>query len=172
MVKADEDLLDSATSAMRAVTYKLVETKSHSAFFALSHTDLEQMVQFGSSVTHANVRINMINIIGGIGLVAASKGGESDQVSGTVANFLTEAAAKDTDLRVVTEALDKLFDMFTEDSTDELCAKIGLIPKLKQLLPGFRAKVGLVRKKRNQCAELNIIVDMANWPSSSSTIFG
>ena len=65
------------------------------------------------------------------------------------AQFLLDAAAKDTDLRVVAEALDKLFDMFAEDDTDELCARINAVFQLKKLLPTLKIKMGLLKKGRN-----------------------
>jgi len=165
-IKPNEELLESATSAMRSATQKLLESKCYSHFNGLSASDLEQMIRFGAASPFPTVRINMVQIIGSIGLALASTSA-SGAAAASMANFLLEAAAKDADLRVVAEALDKLFDMFAEDDTDQLSVDVGLVPKLKQLLPGFKAKVGMARKSAKgqkaaaAAADFHVIVDMA-----------
>lgn len=160
-IKPNEELLESATSAMRAATQKLLEAKCFSLFSGLTQSDLEQMLKFGAASPHATVRINMVQIVGHIGLALTSSSETgSNVVARSMANFLLEAAAKDTDLRVVAEALDKIFDMFAEDDTDQLSVSVSLVVKLKQLVPGFKAKVGMARKSKSG-GEFNVIVDMA-----------
>ena len=41
---------------------------------------------------------------------------------------------QDADLRVVTESLDKLFDAFSEDYTDNVFFSLNLLPKFKELI--------------------------------------
>ena len=48
---------------------------------------------------------------------------------------------QDSDLRVVTESLDKLFDVFTEDYTDNIFFSLNLIPKLKSIENSFKIKL-------------------------------
>ena len=47
-----------------------------------------------------------------------------------------ETGARDADLKVVAESLDKVFDIFGEDDTDPVFAELRLLPKLAQILLG------------------------------------
>ena len=66
----------------------------------------------------------------------------------SIAKFLIEAASRDVELRVVAEALDKLFDMFAEDYTDKLCASTQLVGRLKQMQTGFKVKINMHAKQK------------------------
>ena len=81
-------------------------------------------------------------------IIGASK--TLSQNSHHCAQFLLDAAAKDADIRVVAEALDKIFDMFAEDYTDALCVQISLVNQLKKILPSLKVKMGLVKKGKRQ----------------------
>lgn len=48
---------------------------------------------------------------------------------------------KDSQLWVVGEALDSMFDVFAEDHTDSVLKEIGLVSKLKALAPTLKTKV-------------------------------
>ena len=67
-------------------------------------------------------------------MLAAKRVGEPGPASvlGILATWLLEVGAKDADLRVVAEALDKTFDAFSEDDTDGVFASQQLLPKLRQ----------------------------------------
>ena len=69
--KPGEELLESATSAMRASTHKLLESKPE-VFNHLEGSDFDQMVRFGADSPFATVRINMVQIIGGMGVANTS----------------------------------------------------------------------------------------------------
>ena len=49
--------------------------------------------------------------------------------------------SKDTDLWVVAEALDAIFDVFGEDHIDPIVREIGLVEKLKTVAPVLKSKV-------------------------------
>ena len=66
----DQELLESATSAMRATTQKLFEAKCCDPFNAICETDVRRMIEFGSINPEANVRINMVQIIGNLGAMS------------------------------------------------------------------------------------------------------
>jgi len=154
--RSEEDLLESATSAMRACTQKLQESKSSSLFSTLDTSDFQRMVNFASASPHSNVRINMVQVIGSIGVGAAGVGAVA------VTDFLLEAASKDTDLRVVAESLDKIFDMFAEDDTDQLAVETRLVPRLKGLVNGFKIKLGIEKKKQQGTTkDFDLVVGMA-----------
>ena len=151
----DQELLESATSAMRATTQKLFEAKCCDPFNAICDTDVRRMIEFGSINPEANVRINMVQIIGNLGAMSTlpKVGQNLAQCSHIFAQFLLDAASKDEDIRVVAEALDKIFDMFAEDYTDELCVRVNLVSQLKKILPTLKIKIGLVKKGKRQEVE-------------------
>lgn len=53
------------------------------------------------------------------------------------------AATHGTDLVVVAEALDALFDVFADDATDPVAQNLQLTEKLKAIMPQLKAKVTL-----------------------------
>ena len=68
------------------------------------------------------------------------------------ANFLLDSACKDPDLRVVTEALDKTFDLFGEDdgplakAVEKTAASVDLVRRLKAAQTTIKAKMATARK--------------------------
>ena len=55
--------------------------------------------------------------------------------------FLLEVVCKDSDLWVVAEALDSIFDVFGEDHIDPVVKEIGMVEKLKNIAPALKSKV-------------------------------
>jgi len=49
--------------------------------------------------------------------------------------------SRSSDLWVIAEALDVIFDVFAEDHLDGICQKISLVEKLSHLLPLLKGKV-------------------------------
>ncbi len=81
-----------------------------------------------------SIRINFVHILGDLAQLAAKRVTEPgpSSVLGLLATWLLEVGAKDADLRVVAEALDRTFDAFSEDDTDGVFASQQLLPKLRQ----------------------------------------
>ena len=147
---AGAELKESASSAMRAIVHKLAENENvesaSAPFAAVTKEDLAKMLEFGASSEDPAVRTNVVNMAGNIGVMTVSSSG-SEAAAEAVTQFLLEAAARDASLRVVGEALDKIFDMYAEDSTDALCEKVGVVGKLKQLRTGLKIKMQKQSKK-------------------------
>ena len=110
----------------------------------LTCEDLQKLAEFGAKNTNANIRVNIVHLLGTIGQICS----KNEQVQIFIANFLIEAATRDVELRVVAEAIDKIFDMFAEDDTDNVCKQVGLIEKMKKLQPGFKTKMSMFKQKR------------------------
>ncbi len=147
--EGDTELHEAATSALRALTQKLAESSCQARMReSLEVEDLNRMVAFGAANGDPGVRVNMVQVVGGVGamLMAHDDGGKAVPAATTAANFLLEAAARDAHLRVVAEALDKIFDMFAEDWTDALAAKVSLLQRLKGMQAGLKAKMGMQRQ--------------------------
>ena len=140
---------------MRATTQKLFEAKCSDPFNSICKSDIEKMIEFGSTSPEANIRINMVQIIGNLGAMSTlpNVGLNLSESSPMFAQFLLDAASKDADIRVVAEALDKIFDMFAEDYTDNLCIRVNLVSQLKKILPTLKIKIGLIKKGKRQEVE-------------------
>ena len=145
---------------MRAATQKLVEQKTASHFQTLTEADVRQMLDVGASSESPVVRMNIVQIVGCIGTLLTTCATSDSQTAKVIVEFELMAASKDTDLRVVAEAIDKIIDMFAEDDTDRLCAEVNLIVRLKQMLPGLKAKIGMLKKKKVD-PELKGVVNVA-----------
>ena len=57
-----------------------------------------------------------------------------------LAVWLVDTAARDSDLLVAGEALDKFMDVFSADSQDQLFARLGLLHRLKHSLDIFKSR--------------------------------
>jgi hypothetical protein len=101
-----------------------------------------------------SIRINFVHILGDLAQLAAKRVTEPAgpaSVLGLLATWLLEVGAKDADLRVVAEALDRTFDAFSEDDTDGVFASQQLLPKLRQGRGGRYCKSrGWERENPNQ----------------------
>lgn len=142
----DENLLEAATSAMRAVTHKLCNDSSGAEMFRLNNSDLDSILAFyskASQVSQTRVRTNTVHIVGEVALMASRYPEDTvcQQVLSKLSVWLVDTAAKDKDIIVSGEALDKFMDVFTEDSSDQLFARLGLLHKLKQIMGPFKDRV-------------------------------
>ena len=82
----------------------------------------------------ANIRMNFVHILGDLAILASKMVKEPSPASvlGILGTWLLDVGARDQDLKVVAEALDKSFDAFGEDDTDTVFAEQQLLPKLRQ----------------------------------------
>jgi len=143
----DLQLVEAASSAMRSSTAKLCGDLSAASFLNLAPSDLDQLLTLYDS-PQSSIRTNIINIMGDLAGLAAKNLNDatSCQILSIVGVWLVENAAKDEDLRVVAEALDKLFDVFGEDDSDDIFANLKLLQKLRNILPQLKSRIGQNKK--------------------------
>ena len=156
-----EQVIESATSAMRASTQKLLPSK---ILHQIGGQEVDQLAEYGAKHKNASIRTNVVAILGTIGQSIAAQLETTSQAGPlhlTISMFLLEAASRDVELRVVAEALDKLFDMFSEDFTDELCAQVQVVQRLKQLQPGLKVKINMNRKNQKSDPDTHAMAVMA-----------
>merc|ERR1711872_1164774 len=89
------------------------------------------------------VRMNMVNVIGDICVMLSKSLKETATIDvfSLLVGWLVEGGCKDPDLRVVAEALDKLFDAFSEDHTDTVFFQLNFLPKLSGVQNSMRVKM-------------------------------
>jgi len=146
--EVSSSLLEAATSAMRSLTTKLCEAQSCHRLAGFTKQDLQVIIDTATASQISNVRTNAVHIVGDIALLAAKniKDKSSEEVVSVVGLWLVESGARDPDLRVLSESLDKVFDIFGDDDTDSVFATIKLLPKLKQILPSMKVKMSQQKK--------------------------
>merc|ERR1719180_783886 len=64
-----------------------------------------------------------------------------DKVLAGLSNWLLETGAKDESLVVAGEALDKFIDVYSEDTQDDLFARLGLLQKTRHALNAFKIRL-------------------------------
>lgn len=144
----DLELLEASTSACRSVLQALAaavgsDDAGQTALPSVSDEELKVLSQVGLQCSEGAVRANVTRIMATLGCLL---GGPQPDVLKKVGQYLLEVASKDSDIIVVTEALDATFDAFAEDVTDPIATEIELVPKLRQVLPAFRTKINQMRK--------------------------
>ncbi|KAJ1524347.1 hypothetical protein ONE63_010849 [Megalurothrips usitatus] len=141
--KADDlQLLEAATSVMRAAVQRLAQAKA-TQFSSLNSDDLQILLRGESQCKDPNIRTNLIRIVGCIGQMLVPTSSPHIPVIG---KFLLDAVSRDSELWVIAEALDCIFDVFGEDETDKAAFDIDLVTKLRSLAPSLKNKVRLQKK--------------------------
>lgn len=144
MDSKDLELLEASTSACRSVLQTLASSVASSGnggtppLPCVSNEELRVLTQVGLQCSEPSVRTNVTRIMATLGCLL---GAHQTNVLKKVGQHLLEVSFKDPDTVVVTEALDAIFDIFGEDSTDAAATEIELVEKLRQLLPAFKSKV-------------------------------
>ena len=85
-------------------------------------------------------RTNIVNVLGNLccSVAAVTDMDGPPSVLDSLVPWLVDTAARDRDPRVAAEALDKLFDVFSEDDTDSVFARLEILNKFKALVAPFR----------------------------------
>ncbi|KAK7114740.1 HEAT repeat-containing protein 3-like [Littorina saxatilis] len=141
--QTDPDLLEASTSAMRAVIHKLAQLNSPK-FSEVSAADVHLLVRLAEGAP-SGVQIHVMRIVATIALMLV-KVQPQHAVVQEVGGCLMAAATHGTDLVVVAEALDALFDVFADDATDPVAQNLQLTEKLKAIMPQLKAKLQSQRK--------------------------
>lgn len=144
----DLELLEASTSACRSVLQALATAAANSGtdvppLPSVSDEELRVLTEVGLQCSEPAVRTNVTRIMATLGCLL---GTHQANVLKKVGQYLLEVASKDSDIVVVTEALDATFDVFGEDTTDAVATEIDLVTKLRQLLPAFNCKVNQAKK--------------------------
>ncbi|XP_022082323.1 HEAT repeat-containing protein 3-like [Acanthaster planci] len=143
-----DELVEALTSALRSVLQKMAINKQMPQ--ALSEQHLTRLFGLGQGTQSEQVRVNIVAMLGSLGSLLAAKP-ETEQLLTAVGTQLSEVAMKDGSLWVTAEALDAIFDTFGDGATaDAVAVKIGLVPKLKMLVPQLKARL---RQGKNQLGE-------------------
>lgn len=91
------------------------------------------------------IRSNLIRMIGTLALLLVSTLNDTTaNVICAITEFILDQAHRENEVWVLAEAVDTLVDLYSEDETDGLAAKVKLIEKLTVLSPILKNKVNIV----------------------------
>merc|ERR1711971_45204 len=143
--ETDEDYKWAVTSALRAVVQRVAEV-GLSDIGEVTNKNLELLINIGAQSKNHETQINVIRIMSTIGCILSLQTSLHPLLS-KIGMILIEVACNNSDVVVISEALDSIFDVFKEDNTDPVVREIGLVNKLKSLQPTFRSKIASEKKK-------------------------
>lgn len=144
----DEDcqVLEAASAAMRAALQKFAQTSPEHPY-EVQLQDIEFIFNSGPNAD-ASIRANVVKTAGMMGMITLPHTTENSyKVVKKVGKFLLDTCGHENELWVLAEALDSIMDLFGEDETDQVASELGLVDKLQALLPSFRRKVQVNKRK-------------------------
>ncbi|XP_061708922.1 HEAT repeat-containing protein 3 [Cydia pomonella] len=157
---SDAVLLESATAVMRASLDKIKLRENGNTdnvlFSDLAVSDLEMMLTGIRECTVPEIRSNLIRMIGLLALLLVNTLNDaSANVICTITDFILEQAHKENEVWVLAEAVDTIIDLYSEDETDALAAKLNLVEKLNALSPVLKNKA---RQQKKLPKEYKVLV--------------
>lgn len=167
------ELLEAVTTAMRGVVRKLTQVRTLLCQ-DLTPSDLQLMCQVAELCTETSVRVNIVSILGTFGnhlsTLLMDDAGCAFRLK-DIGLFLLELCGKDTEMGVVSEALDAIIDVFAEDHTDGVAREIHLVERLQRILPSFKNKIKSQRKHLGEryCEVVNVKMNVIGFIQYKTT---
>ncbi|XP_026758786.1 HEAT repeat-containing protein 3 [Galleria mellonella] len=162
-------LIESATAVMRAALDKIKlrengNTSECNLFGDMALSDIEVMLIGIRECQMPEIRSNLLRMIGMLALLFVNNLNETTtDVICKITEFILEQAHKENEVWVLAEALDTLIDLYSEDETDEIAAKVKLVDKLTVLAPIIKNKA---RQQKRLPKEYKVLVStvVSNLP--------
>ncbi|XP_065831787.1 HEAT repeat-containing protein 3-like [Oscarella lobularis] len=141
--RSDEEFLEAVTGVMRSLAKRLQST-GHKC------VEPEQIIRIASvcpTVAFPSVRANVVGLLGVLGTSLAQRPDAAELLT-VVGSALCKAVSSDTDLWVVVEALDAIFDVFGGDGDIVLPTVkfLGLLPQLERVASGLKKRIASKKK--------------------------
>lgn len=159
------ELLESATAVMRTTLNRItslnnIKPTESSLFSDLALSDIELMLMGIKNCEAPEIRSNLIRMIGVLALLFVNDLNDTtSNVICSITEFILEQAHKENEVWVLAEAIDTLIDLYSEDNTDILAAKIKLVDKLQILVPVLRNKA---RQQKKLPKDYKVLVTTVN----------
>ncbi|GLH11417.1 HEAT repeat-containing protein 3 [Gryllus bimaculatus] len=142
----DPDVLEAASCAMRAALQKFAQNPQSQSI----DIQLQQIEFIFTAAPNPKpcVRANVVRTVGMLGMMTLSQPLEKNfEIIKGVGKFLLNGLAHELELWVMAEMLDSIMDLFGEDETDRAAAELALTIHLQTVLPAFKRRVKMNRKK-------------------------
>lgn len=122
----DIEFLDATTSLMRAALEHL--RHSPELFNQMTNNDLELMVNGVKNCTHSEVQANWLRMLGILGCFLP------EPLVRIIITFIIETCSKiETDVWTMSEGMDALMDMFSDNDWNQISYEFGLVQKSREL---------------------------------------
>lgn len=119
------DILEASTSLMRAALDHL--KYSSDLFSKMTDNDLQLMLNGVQVCTEPETRANWLRMLGVLGCLLP------EVLVKTIIAFIVDASLQEQDAWAISEAIDALMDIFSDNDWEQIVHELGLVAKAKQL---------------------------------------
>ncbi|KNC31068.1 hypothetical protein FF38_09933 [Lucilia cuprina] len=135
----DTSILEPSTSLMRAALEHLKTKKE--LFNQMTQNDLELMLDGVRNCSMPEIRANWLRMLGSLGCLLP------EPLVKVIVSFIVETCAQEEDVWTISEALDALMDMFSDNDWHQILVDLNLPVVIKNLEKYFKTKVRSQRKE-------------------------
>lgn len=127
------DILEASTALMRAA---LEHLRTNGDLFAqMTDNDLQLMLTGVQECVNPEIRANWLRMLGLLGCLLP------EVLVQTIIAFLLESSLKEQDAWTISEAVDSLMDMFSDNDWDRISFELNLVQKSRELLRELKSKL-------------------------------
>lgn len=138
----NSDILEASTALMRAALDHL--RKSPDLFAQMTDNDLQLMLTGVRVCTEPEIRANWLRMLGALGCLLP------EFLVKTIMEFILETSLKEQDAWTISEAVDALMDMFSDNDWNQIAYELNLVNKARELLKQLKNKL---RQQRRELGE-------------------
>ncbi|GAB0096625.1 uncharacterized protein DMENIID0001_121550 [Sergentomyia squamirostris] len=129
----DAHLLEASTALMRASLEHL--KKCPELFEKMTESDLQLMLNGVDNCSEAEIRANWLRMLGILGCLLP------ENLVKIIIVFILETSAKENDAWAISEAMDSLMDMFSDNDWLQIVLEVNLVQKSRELERSLKAKL-------------------------------
>lgn len=127
------DILEASTALMRAA---LEHLRTNGDLFAqMTDNDLQLMLTGVQECVNPEIRANWLRMLGLLGCLLP------EVLVQTIIAFLLESSLKEPDAWTISEAVDSMMDMFSDNDWDRISFELNLVQKSRELLRELKSKL-------------------------------
>lgn len=138
----DMSLVEASTALMRATLDHL--RSSPNLFSQITQNDLEMMLKGAEVCSEPEIRANWLRMIGVLGCLLP------ENLVKKIIECLLQQCFKETDVWTLSEALDALMDLFSDNDWNQISYELSLTQKTKELEKILKNKL---RQQKRELAE-------------------
>lgn len=127
------DILEASTSLMRAALDHL--KYSPDLFNKMTNDDLQLMLNGVEVCTEPEIRANWLRMLGVLGCLLP------DALVKIIITFIVNASLQEQDAWAISEAMDALMDIFSDNDWDQIVYELNLVTRAKQLERVLKNKI-------------------------------
>ncbi|XP_037042309.1 HEAT repeat-containing protein 3 [Bradysia coprophila] len=127
------DILEASTSLMRAALDHL--KYSPDLFNKMTNNDLQLMLNGVQICVEPETRANWLRMLGVLGCLLP------EVLVKTIITFIVDASLQEQDAWAISEAMDALMDIFSDNDWEQIVHELGLVAKAKQLERVLKNKI-------------------------------